>query len=134
MHPEWDGVDTLVVEEKQQVVLARFGELDTIKGVDHGDTDEMVGIALGADVTADALGKLLLGGRGKTNLQLEGFAGELLELQDGEHLLVFGRELEHVDIGEHADDAGLARHVLIGIIAQVHPIDLCHESLPQLHS
>lgn len=60
MHPEGDGVDALVIEEEQQVILARLGELDAIKSVDHGDADEALGIALGADVATDALGELLL--------------------------------------------------------------------------
>ncbi len=134
MHPKGDGMDAFLVEEEQQVVFARLGELDAIEGVDHGDAHEALGITLGADVTADALGELLLGGGGKPHLQLEGFAGKFLELQDSEQLLVLGGELEHVDIGEHADDAGFARHVLIGVITQVHPIDLCHANLPQFHS
>jgi len=132
MHPERNGVDAVAIQEKQQMVFSLFGQVDAIESVDHGHLDNLAGSALGFELLHDASGDFLFGRGGDDHFELKGLGIHLVQFQDGEHLLVFNRQAQQVNIGEHADDAGFASHVLKSIVAQVHPVYFWHCAIPLL--
>ncbi len=110
-------MNAVSIQKEQQMVFPFFGQFDAVESIDHGQLDDLARVALRLEFLHDALGNFFFRGGGNHHFQLDGFFVDLIHLQDGEKLLILGRQAQHIDIAEHADDAGLAGYISISIIA-----------------